>query len=143
MKNDQYSIKAGQFVGGVVYKFSPLGVNVLVDNRVEGILYKNELFEKLNIGDKVKVFVKKVREDGKLDLALQKGGYKNSIDDSVNTIIALLTDAGGFLPFNDKSNPEEIQRRFRMSKKKFKDALGLLYKKRKIEIKTDGIKLMA
>jgi predicted RNA-binding protein (virulence factor B family) len=138
----EYFIKAGQFVDGVVYKFSPLGVNVLVNNKVDGLLYKNELFQKLNIGDKVRVFVKNVREDGKLDLALQQGGYKNSIDDSTNTIIALLTDAGGFLPFNDKSDPEEIQRRFRISKKKFKDALGLLYKKRKIEITNEGIRLI-
>lgn len=111
--------KAGQWVRGIVSRISPLGVNVQVDKDTEGLLYREEIFQDIDVGDQVKVFIKNVREDGKLDLSLQQGGYKHVVPDAKNSILNELKAAGGFLPFHDKTSPEAIQDKFHISKKKF------------------------
>lgn len=136
------SVKEGDLVEGLVYKFSPIGANVRINDSLEGLLYGSEIFKDLRIGDRINVYVKKIRDDGKIDLSLEKSGYKNFIEDASSVILTKLKDAGGSLPFSDKSSPEEIQYRFQMSKKKFKEAIGNLYKSKRIEIGDEGIRLI-
>jgi predicted RNA-binding protein (virulence factor B family) len=105
------------------------------------MLYKNETFEPLAIGDRCRGYVLKIREDGKVDLSLKQPGYA-SVKDSALKILQVLEDNGGFSPCHDKSNPEQIQAAFSMSKKEFKKALGNLYKQGRISLhKTEGIRL--
>lgn len=120
----------------------PLGYKVIVDNAYKGMVYNNEIFEFVEIGMEVKGYIKYVRPDGKIDVALQKQGLSvvNAIDDLV---ISDLKRNGGFLPVTDKSDPDEIADRFGCSKKAFKKCLGVLYKHRRILIEEDGIRLVS
>jgi predicted RNA-binding protein (virulence factor B family) len=129
----------GQELDGIVYSFSPLGANIALDNKYTGILYTNEIFRDLEIGDHLKVFIKTIREDGKLDLSLQKQGYRQTITPNTELILNELDKAGGKLPFNDKSSPQAIQKKFAISKRSFKIALGALFKQKKITITNNGI----
>ncbi len=126
----------------IIINQTDLGFNAIVDNCHIGILYKNEVFQKLNPGDRVQGYIKKIRPDGKIDLRLDKVGYEK-IGELANLIIVKLKQNNGFLPFTDKSSPEEIYRAFKVSKKNFKAAVGALYKQRLISIEPDGIKLIS
>jgi len=118
-----------------------LGYNVIVDNAFRGILYKNEVFSELQIGMKTKGFIKKVRDDEKIDLSLNAAGYRK-IGGLAGKILSQLEQEGGFLPLTDKSPPEEIYKTFGESKKSFKKAIGALYKERRISIDKDGIRII-
>lgn len=131
----------GQEVLGKVTRISDLGIHVRLDEFNSGLVYKAQFANTFRVGDKVKVFIKQIREDGKIDLELGKGGYKNYIDDSTNIVLEKLKEAGGFLPFHDKSTSQSIQLTFGISKKKFKEAIGSLYKLRRIVIDNRGIRL--
>jgi uncharacterized protein len=135
--------EVGQVVSGVVDRFSPLGVNVQLNETTDGLIHANEVFRDLHRGEIINVYIKDIREDGKITLSLEKGGYKNFITDAKDTIMDALEKADGFLPFNDRSDPEEIQKTFQMSKKKFKETIGALYKEQKIQIRGDGIKIIS
>ena len=134
-------LKDGMEVDIIVIGFTDIGVRVIASDLYNGLIYNTELFEDLKIGDKKTGYIKKIREDGKLDISLRKQGYTGIID-SEERILKELQVSEGFLPFSDKSDPADIKRRFNMSKKSFKQAIGSLYKKRKIQIEKIGIKLI-
>jgi len=106
-----------------------------------GLIYNNEVFQNLNVGDKLDGFIKKIREENKLDISLQPQGYRNFIDKNCEVIFNHLKENNGIAYINDKSSPDEIYATFKMSKKSFKKALGSLYKQRLVYIKSDGIYL--
>ena len=126
----------------IIVNETDLGYNAIIDNSHFGILYKNEVFQPLNPGDRVPGYIKKIRTDGKIDLRLEKIGYEK-ISSFVDRIIVELQKNKGFLPFTDKSSPEEIYQTFRISKKNFKAAIGALYKKKFIALEDNGIRLLS
>ena len=136
------ALEANDEVDLFVYKFTDLGANVIIDNKFKGIIYHNEIFSPLNKGDRIRGYIKKIRDDGKIDVSLVKQGFLESNIIAENKIIKTLTDNNGFLPIHDKSRPEEIRDIFHISKKSFKKASGTLYKKKIILIKDNGIKLL-
>lgn len=117
------------------------GINVVVNNRYRGLIFHSEIYQDLLPGDQTYGFVRKVREDGKLDIALRKKGLEN-LQEGAQTIVDELESSGGFLPVNDKSSPEEIQSLLQMSKKNFKKSVGILYKQKAIKIDEEGIHLL-
>ena len=138
---DYSEIEEGQEVDLIIYDESELGYQAVVDQKYSGLIYKNEVFQPLRIGDELKGYISKIRDDDKLDLRLSKVGFE-SIDENADKILKALQSGGGQLLLNDKSSPEEITKLLKMSKKAFKKAIGNLYKQRKIEIEDSGIKLV-
>lgn len=134
-------LKVGDEVNLLVRGDGELGVNLIVNDRYMGMIYTNELYEKLYMGDKLKGYVKQVRNDHKLDISLNPIGYA-SVEPNATIILEELQFCNGFLTFNDKSDADEIKERFGMSKKLFKKALGQLYKQKRINIENDGIRLL-
>jgi hypothetical protein len=129
----------GEEVDLIVYAQTDLGYNAVVNSAHIGMIYQNEVFQKLAIGRRLRGYVKKIREDLKIDLRLQQSGYR-IIDDVSQTILNIINDNGGMVAVTDKSPPEDIYTLFGVSKKVFKKAIGALYKKRLIIIETDCIK---
>ena len=121
---------------------TPLGYKVVADNQYEGMLFNNEIFETLRIGDRKKVYIKNVRKDFKLDLSLQPIGKKEKIGEAEGIIIQLLKEAEGTLPFTYKSDADEIKKTFEMSKKNFKRTLTELIESKKIQLNEDSIVLL-
>ncbi len=117
---------------------SELGYSMLIEDRYQGLVFHNEVIGKLNIGDYHDCYVKLVREDGKVDLMLRLPG-KETIDSDAELVLNKLNENDGQLPFNDKSDPADINDFFGLSKKAFKRAIGTLYKNRTIEINQKGI----
>lgn len=138
---DVSNLKEGQEVELLVYKFTELGVSVIIDCKYLGVVYKNDIFVKLNIGDKLRGYISKVREDGKIDVSIRKRGFGKVLD-SKDVIMKKLEESGGFLQLTDKTSPELIQETLQMSKSAFKKAIGMLYKQRQIEITDTGIRLI-
>ncbi len=120
---------------------SPYGWNMIVNQKHLGLVYEDEIFQKISAGDEMKAFVKKVRPDGKIDLTLQRHGYRG-IDANATTVLKQLEASGGFIDIGDKSPPEQIKEVFQLSKKSFKKAIGTLYKAKKISIEEDGIRIL-
>ena len=142
-EEDISKLEETQEVDILVYGSSDLGFTVIVDNKYNGLIYRNEVFEPLEIGDRRRGFVKKLREDGGIDIALQRQGFLEASSDAKDKIITLLSkDRKGFLPLHDKSSPGEIQEKLGMSKKIFKRSLGVLYKEGRIKIEDKGIRLL-
>ena len=135
-------LKLNRQVDLIIFGFSKLGARVIVDQKYSGLLYRNEIFETLRIGDKHTGYIKKIREDGLIDVALQPQGFQASTDDARRVILDALMAEGGFLPLHDKSSAESIKESLCMSKKVFKKTIGGLYKEKKISIKDDGIRLL-
>lgn len=131
----------GEEVDLIVYARTDLGFGAVVNNSHIGMIYQNEVFQELVIGQRLKGYIKKLRDDLKIDLRLQKTGYQ-IVDDISQTILNTITDSGGMIPVTDKSPPEEIYALFGVSKKVFKKAIGGLYKKKLIIIDSDGIKVV-
>jgi len=131
----------GEEVEALICEETEIGYKCIVNNSYWGMFFKNEVFKPLHIGDKVGAFVKQVREDGKIDLSLEKLGYEK-VDSISQLILDKLSANDGFLPLNDKSPSEEISETFGISKKNFKKAIGGLYKDRIISIEKDGIRLI-
>lgn len=140
MGPDTTAMVEGQKVELLVYDFTDLGILCVVDRKFYGMLYRSETFELLDIGAVRTGYVKRVREDGKLDVTLQPQGYEAALE-AMPAVLDALRRAGGSLPYNGKSEAEEIARVFRMSKKVFKKAIGGLYKERKIVVTETGIRL--
>lgn len=132
--------KAGQEVVCIVINQTTMGVNVIINNLHRGFIFKEDVFQLLKNGQTVNAYIKKIREDGKIDVMLQKLGY-DKVDDLTKIILKKLLENDGTLNLNDNSSPQEISRHFSVSKKTFKKALGHLYKKRTIEMTPDGIRL--
>ncbi|MFI5391326.1 MAG: hypothetical protein ACHQYQ_08195, partial [Bacteriovoracales bacterium] len=123
------------------FEYTERGYRVIIDNLYLGMVYKNEIFSPINLGHPIPGFVKEVRPDGLVDVALRPVGIKN-LDSGQEEILIALKEAGGFLPLHDKSDPNEIKKVLGMSKVTFKRTIGMLYKARKIEITDKGIKLI-
>ncbi len=140
--NESITVKENDEVDVLIWKQTDMGFSVVVNNMHTGLIFENEIFKPLNIGDKMKGFVKKIRDDNKIDISLQPIGYENFIDANSEIVYRELAKHKGFLSITDKSMPDEIYLQFGMSKKAFKRALGSLYKLRKIEILPEGIKLV-
>ena len=117
-----------------------LGYKAIVNNAHWGVIYENEVFRPLKKGDRLRGFIKKVRDDQKIDLCLQKPGYEK-VDEVSEQVLGLLRQHGGFMAVNDKTAPELIYQLFGVSKKNFKKAVGALYKKKIISLEGDGIRL--
>ena len=141
LDNKELTVKQFDEVDLIVSHPSDKGMNVIVNKKHLGLVYKDEIFKDIHIGDRLKGVVKKVRPDNKLDISLSQIGYR-SIEPNAQIILDKLNDYEGFLPLNDNSSPEDIKEQLQMSKKNFKKAIGSLYKQRLIEIKTDGIYLV-
>tara|TARA_B110000914_G_C15469780_1_gene450096 strand:- start:146 stop:973 length:828 start_codon:yes stop_codon:yes gene_type:complete len=125
----------------IIANESDLGYNVVINGEVEGLMYYDDVFKKIRYGEKMIGYIKKIREDGKIDVSLQKQGYAN-VRGNLKVIVDELKINNGHLTFNDKSDPEAIRKYFSMSKKTFKKAIGALYKDRIIRIEEDGIHLV-
>ncbi len=130
----------GEEVDLLVFAETNLGYNAVINGSHTGMIYQNEIFQKLVIGQRLKGYIKKIREDLKIDLRIQQTGYRR-VDDISRAILTFIKNSGGMVSLTDKSPPEEIYARFGVSKKVFKKAIGGLYKKKLITIDTDGIKL--
>jgi len=142
ISNDHLSVKEGEKVKIQVYRESEIGYVVIVNQVHQGLVYKNEVFTHLHIGQFIdEAFVKKIREDNKLDIGLGKQGGEKLADDN-QKIMSLLKSHKGFLPYHDKSAPDDIYAFFGMSKKAFKMNVGMLYKLKLISIEADGIHLI-
>jgi predicted RNA-binding protein (virulence factor B family) len=130
----------GEEVDLFICEKTDLGYKVVVNNAHWGIVYKNEVFQKLRIGQQLKGYIKKIREDLKIDISLQQSGYQRVGNISQN-ILKTIKNRGGSIAITDKSPAEDIYSLFGVSKKTFKKAIGALYKKRLITIDTNRIKL--
>lgn len=130
----------GKKVSLLIYRLTKIGIMAIVNNRYSGILYKSDIFEPIEMGEKREGYVSRIREDGKIDLVLKKPGH-HSITDSGASVMTALRERGGFIPCHDKSPPDEIRRIFSMSKKEFKRAIGGLYKAGSIDVTNGGIRI--
>lgn len=140
---DDIDVKAGDEVGLLPYRKSNLGVNVVVNNLYQGLVFNSDIHKEVHIGEELRGYVKKVREDGKIDILLEAPGYKESIRSNTDLLLEAIRSSDNFLPLSDKSDPAEINKRLGMSKKAFKRAAGHLYKNKMIEIQPDGLRLVA
>jgi predicted RNA-binding protein (virulence factor B family) len=139
LDNEMPFFEPGDEVDIIVGDLTDIGYKAIVNHAFWGVIYLNEVFEPLNKGDKMKAFVKKVREDDKIDLSIHRYGYRK-VEDSLQKILDKMEQEGGEIKLSDKSSPEEIYDVFGISKKTFKQAIGSLYKQRLIEISKDSIK---
>lgn len=130
-----------QEVDIIVYHFTDLGMNVAINNEYKGVVYENEIYAEYKLGQRLKAFIKEIRPDGKIDVSLQPSQGKH-VFSTTDEILAALETAGGKLSFNDKTSPEDIKNKFQISKRVFKQAIGKLYKQRKIVITDEGIELV-
>lgn len=130
----------GQEVEVMVWQKTDLGYKVIVENRYGGLVYQNEIFQPLQPGMKLTAYVRQVREDGKIDLALQQDGQRK-VKDFSDVLLQFIKDQGGYTTLNDKSAAETIYDTFGVSKKTFKKAVGDLYKKRLVVLEEGGIRL--
>lgn len=141
LSNDELTVKEMDLVDLTVLRKSEIGYVMIINNRHTGVLHFNEIFKDIRTGDSFKGFIKKIHEENKIDVVLGKPGYQK-VEDELQKIINLLEENNGYLPYNDKSDPEDIYSFFGMSKKTFKMTTGNLYKQRKIEFTKTGIKLI-
>ncbi len=134
--------KQNDRVHGIVYSINrDIGIFVAMDNKYHGLIHNNELYSNYAIGDYIEARVKKVREDGKLELSFRKEAY-NEIESNAQKIMARLKLSGGTLPINDNSSPDYIKAELSISKRAFKRAVGRLLKEGAIKITEEGIELM-
>jgi len=140
LDNKELTVSQFDQVDIIVSHPSDLGMNVIVNNKHTGLIYKDNIFQDISVGDKLKGIVKKIRPGNKLDISLGEIGYRN-IEPNAEKIMQELTDNNGFLALTDKSSPENIKDALQMSKKTFKKALGTLYKQKLVDLKDDGIYL--
>ncbi len=134
------SYKPGEKVELLIRNRTELGYHVIINNRHRGFIFKEDVFQPLKYGQSVPGYIKRLRDDGKIDVLLQKQGYEK-VDMLAKKILKELLNHNGFLPVTDASSPQEISAWFKTSKKTFKKALGALYKRRAIEFKKNGIAL--
>jgi predicted RNA-binding protein (virulence factor B family) len=139
---DMSGLHQNKVLDAIILAKTPLGFKVVADNQYEGMLFTNEIFEDLRIGDRKKVYIKNVRKDYKLDLSLQPIGKQAKISEAEGTILQLLKEADGTLPFTYKSDADEIKKVFGMSKKNFKRTLTELIEAKKIQLLDDAIVLL-
>jgi uncharacterized protein len=141
LDNENITVENGEEVDLIVSHITEVGINVIINEKHKGLLYKNEVFEDLRTGDRIIGYIKNIRPDGKIDVSRQPFGMER-VDASGQIILDELKASRGFLRLNDDSHPEDIKTVLKMSKKTFKKAIGTLYKQKLIEIKEDGIYLV-
>lgn len=142
LSNDQLTVKELEVVDLIVYRRTDIGYVVIINNIHTGVLHFNEIYRSITVGDKFQGFIKKIyNTENKIDVAAGKPGY-NRVEDESEKILRLLKENEGYLPYYDKTDPEEIYEFFGMSKKTFKMTTGNLYKQRKISFEKTGIKLV-
>jgi predicted RNA-binding protein (virulence factor B family) len=144
LSNDRLTVKELEVVNLIVYRRTDIGYVVIINNQHTGVLHFNEIYRNIQVGDKFKGFIKKIYPESKdkddrfrIDVAAGKPGY-NRVEDEAGKVIRLLKENNGYLPYHDKSNPEEIYDFFGMSKKTFKMTTGNLYRQRKISFEKTG-----
>ncbi|MCK5829525.1 MAG: GntR family transcriptional regulator [Methylococcales bacterium] len=142
LQDEAFYFKEGQAVDLIIADETDLGYKAVVNNEFWGVLYKNEIFQKLRKGQKTVGYIKKVRDDNKIDLVLQVAKYTDKVDSVTDKILAKLKTQGGVMLITDKSPPEEIYKAFGVSKKVFKQSIGTLYKKRIISFDKGSISLV-
>ena len=140
LSNDNITVEVEEEVELVVSHITDLGINVIINEKHKGLIYKNEIFEELRTGDRIIGYIKSIRPDGKIDVSRQKVGVE-AIGDGAVLILQALEENNGFLGLSDNSHPEDIKTVLNMSKKAFKKSIGSLYKEKKILIKENGIYL--
>jgi predicted RNA-binding protein (virulence factor B family) len=141
LSNDDLTVKELDVVDLIVYRRTDIGYVVIINNVHTGVLHSNEIYRNITEGDKFKGFIKKIYPDNKIDVAAGKPGY-GRVEDESQKILRLLQENDGYLPYNDKSDPEDIYSFFGMSKKTFKMTTGNLFKQRKISFEKTGIKMV-
>jgi len=139
---ENVDVKQGEEVDLLLYEKTDLGINVIVNNMFKGLIFNSDVHKNIHLGDKIKGFVKQVREDGKVDVVLEPLGYTLSNDKNSELLLNYLKKNDGFLELSDKSSPEDIKHQLGLSKKAFKKALGNLYKQKQVALYKDGIKLL-
>ena len=140
LSEDMPSYQRGDEVDMLVWQKTDLGFKVIVDNKFQGLIYDDQIFEYIHTGDRMKGYVNTVRPDGKIDLMVQPLGRRRATD-FADTLLEYMRDNGGTCPVGDKSDAEDIKDLFHVSKKVFKRAVGDLYKRRLISISDNGLKL--
>ena len=140
INNDSITVAPRQEVDLLVASESPIGYRVIINNRHWGMLYRNQLFRPRAVGDRTKGYVRKLTEDNRIDVSLQQEGFAQ-VKDSAEVLLQLVRDNGGFLPLNDDSAPEEVNRLTQTSKKIFKRSLGMLLKRGAVTVDEQGIKI--
>ncbi len=141
LDNKELTVEQFEEVDLIVSHPSEIGMNVIVNKKHLGLIYNDNIFQDISVGDRLKGVVKKIRPGNKLDIALGQVGYRN-IEPNAELIMKELEDNSGYLNLSDKSDPEDIKRVLQMSKKSFKKAIGSLYKQKLIRIEPDGIYLL-
>jgi len=141
LSNENLTVKEKDEVDMLIYQKTDIGYKVIINNKHLGVLHYNEVFRELEYGAHEKGFIKSIKEEGKIDVSLGEAGYKK-VESETDRVLRLLEENNGYLPYHDKSNPEEIYEFFGISKKVFKMTIGALYKQHKIELTQTGIKLL-
>jgi predicted RNA-binding protein (virulence factor B family) len=141
IEEDDFDVDEGDEVNLLISDKTDLGFNAIINNRYIGLLYHNELFANLKVGEQRKGWIKKIRIEGKIDLSLQPLGYSHILD-TKDVLLQELRENGGKIALGDKSTPDEIYERFQISKSAFKKAIGGLYKERIIVIGDHEIKIV-
>lgn len=140
LSKEMPAYEPGEEVDILIWQKTDLGFKAIIENKYSGLLYDSEIFQHLHTGMTLKAFVKQVREDGKIDLMLQKPGFEK-VDDFSKTLLQYIKEHGGRIALNDKSSADDIYEIFGVSKKTFKKAVGDLYKKRLVTLHDNGIAL--
>ena len=140
LSKEKPDYQPGQEVEIMIWQRTDLGYKAIVENQYSGLIYQGEIFQSLEPGMKLTAYIRQVREDGKIDLTLQKDGQKK-VEDFSEVLLQFIKDQGGRTSLNDKSAAEDIYEAFGVSKKTFKKAVGDLYKKRLIVLEEGGIRL--
>ena len=141
VEEEDFDFEEGDEVSLLITEETDLGFNAIINNTYIGLLYHNEVFDNIQVGEQRKGWIKKIRVEGKIDLTLQPSGYGHILD-SKEMILAELKKSGGIIELGDKSSPEEIYHRFQISKSAFKKTIGSLYKERLIVLSDDSIRLL-
>lgn len=142
LNNEELTVKEKEIVSLIVYRKTELGYAMIINNRHIGLLHSNEIYREMVIGEKLEGFIKTIRADKKIDVVLGKPGFQK-VEDEAGKILRLLAENNGYLPYHDKSDPEDIYAFFGMSKKVFKMTTGNLYKQHKIAFTKTGIQSIA
>ena len=140
INNELISVKPREQVTILVASESPIGFRVVVNNRHWGMIYRNQIFQPVAVGDRLTAYVARITDDNRIDISLQQSGLAQ-VKDSAEVLLRLLRENNGVIPLNDDSDPEEVRRMTRMSKKIFKRSLGMLLKHGLVETGPNGTKL--
>jgi predicted RNA-binding protein (virulence factor B family) len=140
-EKENLDLQIGQEVDLLIFEETDLGLNAVINNKYKGLIYENEIFQRIKIGTRTKGFIKNLREDNRVDLSLQKQGYAN-VEPNAERILEKLKANNGFLDVTDKSDSNYVMYQLEMSKKTFKKAVGALYRQKIIRIEDDGLYLV-